>query len=226
MNQIKILLVGNYRLFYESFARIIEYQSTSNLVAYCNGTENVLSFYIHFEPDIILLDMNIGEIPTIRLIKSLLPVAPSARVVVMVDSPGILLLKKLVALKVKGIATLRSPLCEILKMIEEVRCGRYYASKKIRDQLTWFLNEIHVESASFSEIENKILYYMQLGLGTKIISENLNIKFRMVEMHRYNILKKLQLPSARVLSHMVNKSQSYSSRSIEDKNISSRHQFL
>ena len=60
---------------------------------------------------------------------------------------------------------------------------------------------------SLSQREIEIISYIKKGHSSKEIADALNISVKTVEVHRYNILKKLNLKNAAALVNFINNSQ-------------------
>jgi two-component system invasion response regulator UvrY len=60
---------------------------------------------------------------------------------------------------------------------------------------------------SLSAREIAIIGFVKKGLNSKEISEKLSISVKTVEVHRYNILKKLKLKNAAAMVNFINNSE-------------------
>jgi len=60
---------------------------------------------------------------------------------------------------------------------------------------------------AISHRELEIIGYIKKGLSSKEIAETLPISVKTVQVHRYNILKKLNLKNAAALLNFINNSQ-------------------
>jgi two-component system invasion response regulator UvrY len=60
---------------------------------------------------------------------------------------------------------------------------------------------------ALSQREIEIITYIKKGFSSKEIAESLDISVKTVEVHRYNILKKLSLKNSAALVNFINNSQ-------------------
>jgi two-component system invasion response regulator UvrY len=60
---------------------------------------------------------------------------------------------------------------------------------------------------SLSRRELDIIGYLKKGFSSKEIAEDINISVKTVEVHRYNILKKLNMRNVAALVNYINNSQ-------------------
>ena len=109
-----------------------------------------------------------------------------------------------------GYVTKNSSREEMFKAIMEIQHGRKYICEEIKnilsDQVISGLDE-QGGLNSLSQREIEIISYIRKGHSSKEIAEALEISVKTVEVHRYNILKKLNLKNAAALVNFVNNSQ-------------------
>jgi DNA-binding NarL/FixJ family response regulator len=91
--------------------------------------------------------------------------------------------------------------------IVEVAAGRKYICSEIKDKLS---NQLIVEEHqdeginSLSKREIEIIGKVKNGLSSKEIANELNISAKTVQVHRQNILKKLNLKNVASLVNFIN----------------------
>ena len=96
---------------------------------------------------------------------------------------------------------------EMFKAITEVYEGRKYVCAEIKNILSSHISgndeeKNKIESLSLREIE--IIKHIKDGSSSKEIAQALFISVKTIEVHRYNILKKLKLKNAAALVNFIN----------------------
>ena len=67
-----------------------------------------------------------------------------------------------------------------------------------------FLKKLKMQYPSISNTDIKVCTYLKLNLSTKEIAQLMNISVRGVEISRYRLRKKLQIPSGQTFSDFLN----------------------
>jgi FixJ family two-component response regulator len=67
-----------------------------------------------------------------------------------------------------------------------------------------FLKKLKAAYPSVSSTDIKVCTYLKLNLSTKEIAQLMNISVRGVEISRYRLRKKLQIPSGQTLNDFLN----------------------
>ena len=109
-----------------------------------------------------------------------------------------------------GYVTKNSSREEMYKAIVEIHNGKKYICEEIKNILSEQVisgEEPQSGLNSLSQREIEIITLIKNGHSSKEIAESLNISVKTVEVHRYNILKKLNLKNAASLVNFINNSQ-------------------
>jgi two-component system invasion response regulator UvrY len=92
----------------------------------------------------------------------------------------------------------------------EIQGGKKYICDEIKNILSEQVisgDEPNAGLNSLSQREIEIIAFIKKGNSSKEIADALNISVKTVEVHRYNILKKLNLKNAAALVNFINNSQ-------------------
>ena len=109
-----------------------------------------------------------------------------------------------------GYVTKNSSREEMFRAIIEVYHGKKYVCEEIKNILSEQVisgDDQHSGLNSLSQREIEIISFIKKGYSSKEIADALNISVKTVEVHRYNILKKLNLKNAAALVNFINNSQ-------------------
>ncbi len=95
----------------------------------------------------------------------------------------------------------------MIKAIIEVNNGRKYICEEVKNILAQKELEEETEQGDMNNLSRRELDIIQLikqGLSSKEIALQLDISLKTVEVHRYNILKKLKLKNTAALVNFIN----------------------
>jgi two-component system invasion response regulator UvrY len=109
-----------------------------------------------------------------------------------------------------GYVTKNSSCEEMCKAIMEIQHNRKYICDEIKNILSDQIMSGDDQQAglnSLSEREIEVIGFIKKGFSSKEIAEPLNISVKTVEVHRYNILKKLNLKNTAAMVNYINSSQ-------------------
>jgi DNA-binding NarL/FixJ family response regulator len=107
----------------------------------------------------------------------------------------------------RGYVTKNSSKDELFKAIDEVLSGNKYICEEIKNIVAH--QELDEESEFpdmnlLSKREIEVVTHIKQGLSSKEIAQQLDISLKTVEVHRYNILKKLKLKNTAALVNFIN----------------------
>jgi DNA-binding NarL/FixJ family response regulator len=106
-----------------------------------------------------------------------------------------------------GYVTKNSSKEEMIAAIIEVRNGKKYICEEVKNILAQQeLDETGEEGDlnNLSRRELDIIKLIKEGLSSKEIAQQLDISLKTVEVHRYNVLKKLKLKNTAALVNFIN----------------------
>jgi two-component system invasion response regulator UvrY len=98
----------------------------------------------------------------------------------------------------------------MFKAIIEIQNGKKYICDEIKNILSEQIISGEDQQSglnSLSQREIEIISYIKKGNSSKEIADSLSISVKTVEVHRYNVLKKLNLKNAASLVNFINNSQ-------------------
>ena len=95
----------------------------------------------------------------------------------------------------------------MFKCIIEIYEGREYICEEIRDILAQTVSgkkDVPKEVGFLSEREMEVVEHIKKGYSSKEIAEILKVSKKTIEVHRYNIMKKLKLKNVATLVNYFN----------------------
>jgi DNA-binding NarL/FixJ family response regulator len=207
MNKISIVIIDDHTLIRESWIHLLEMYEKFQVVGDAGDSEVAVEVVANTNPDIIFLDINIKPQDGFEVIKRVLEISPSSKVIALSMYTIPAYAKKMISLGAKAYLTKNSSVEEILQSIDVVYNGGIYICNEIQTIASESPQDKENRTPNInllSEREVKVLQYVKRGLSSREISAELNISYRTVEVHRHKILKKLNLKNTPSLINYLN----------------------
>lgn len=208
MEKINILIADDHKLIRETWSYILNNDSRFLVTDQCASGEEAVLLAKEKRPDIVLMDINMSEMNGMEATEQIRKFAPTTKVVAVSMHNQPVYVKKIMKIGAKGYITKNSPVDELLNAIVEVHNGNKYICeemKQILSEQALVENEKHGLN-SLSEREIEIIQLIKSGLSSKQIAVKLELSLKTIEVHRHNILKKLNLKNTAALVNFINTS--------------------
>ena len=210
MKKITILIADDHTLVRQTWSLLLNSDPDFQVVAECGSGEEAVMLAKKLQPAVIIMDISLPGMSGIEATEIIHKNSPACRILGISLHTQPAYAKKMIHKGALGYLTKNSTKEEMFKAIKEVFEGRKYICKEIRDILSdQMLNDdkqlAGVNSLSNREIE--IISFLKKGLSSKEIADDLSISVKTVEVHRYNILKKLNLKNTASLINFINNIQ-------------------
>ena len=208
MNRIKILIVDDHTLIREAWAFLLShYKDAFEVIASVGDGQKAIEQARDKRPDIILLDINMVPLSGFDIITNILKLSPKSKVIAISMHVQSAYAKKMFQLGAHGYVTKNSSSQEMLTAIKAVYAGQNYICQEVKNILSVEMLETDDRKAGLNQLtmrEVEIVNLIRDGLSSKEISDGLSIACKTVEVHRHNILKKLNVKNAAALINLIN----------------------
>lgn len=208
MEKINILIADDHKLIRETWSYILNNDIRFAVTDQCASGEEAVLLAKEKRPDIVLMDINMSEMNGVEATEQIRKFAPATKIVAVSMHNQPVYVKKIMKIGAKGYVTKNSPVDELLNAIVEVHNGNKYICEEMKQILS---EQALVENEkqglnALSEREIEIIQLIKSGLSSKEIASKLDISLKTVEVHRHNILKKLNLKNTAALVNFINTS--------------------
>lgn len=205
--KISILLVDDHKLLRDVWATVLGSDMRFRIVGSTGDADEALELTKNKSPEVVLLDINLPGTTGFHLSKELQKVSPYSKILAVTMYALPAYAKKMMQTGASGYVTKNSSKEEMIDAIIKVAGGDKYICHDIKEKIALnVLNaqegETDIESLTRRELE--IIKLIQQGLSSKIIGEQLDVSQKTIEVHRYHILKKLNLKNTAALINLVN----------------------
>jgi DNA-binding NarL/FixJ family response regulator len=207
MEKITILLVDDHRLIRDSWSHILNKEPRLQVVGAASNGNEAIEMAKSTKPRIILMDINMTPVNGFDATKAIRKQFPGSRIIGVSMHAIPVYAKKMFQAGAMGYVTKNSSREELITSIIEVDAGRKYICDEVKtilaeQQLDETSQQSDINNLSKREIE--IAKLIKDGMSSKEVASQLGISLKTVEVHRYNILKKLHLKNTAALVNFVN----------------------
>ncbi|HEV7333841.1 MAG TPA: response regulator transcription factor [Flavisolibacter sp.] len=210
MEKITILIADDHTLVRETWSFILNTDERFSVVAECGSGEEAVELAKQLRPNIVIMDINLPGMNGIEATQLIRKFSPASRILGVSLHTQPTYARKMIQKGAMGYVTKNSSREEMFKAITEIQAGRRYICEEIKNILSeQVINGEDQQSGlnALSQREIEIINFIKKGFSSKEIAESLDISVKTVEVHRYNILKKLNLKNSAALVNYINNSQ-------------------
>lgn len=207
MEKITILLVDDHKLIRESWSFILNSDPRFRVVGETSNPDDAVKIAKEKNPQIVLMDINMAPVNGFDGTKMIRKFSPGSKVIGISMHAMPAYARRMLQLGAMGYVTKNSSKDELLAAIVQVNEGKKYICEEVKNILAQ--QESDEDSGkpdmnSLSRRELDIVKLIKEGLSSREIALQLDISLKTVEVHRYNILKKLNLKNTAALVNFIN----------------------
>ena len=186
--KIGVAIVDDHQLFRNGLKFIINSEPDIEVVIEASNGKEFLAFLENYNPDVVLMDINMPEMDGVETTRQALMKHPGLQVLILSMYSDIEYYNTMIELGVKGFILKDIDNNELVDAIRKVNSGGSYFSQELLLKLIK-----HKPSNSGIELTKRELEVLELicsGYSNQQISEELFISQRTVERHRSSLLYK------------------------------------
>ena len=210
MEKITILIADDHTLVRETWSFILNTDERFNVIAESGSGEEAVELARQLRPNIVIMDINLPGMNGIEATQLIRKYSPASKILGVSLHTQPIYARKMIQKGAMGYVTKNSSREEMFKAIMEVQSGRRYICEEIKNILSEQVingEDQNTGLNALSQREIEIINFIKKGFSSKEIAESLEISVKTVEVHRYNVLKKLNLKNSAALVNYINNSQ-------------------
>lgn len=207
MGKITILLVDDHKLIRDSWSFILNSDARFQVIGETSNADEAVEIARDKKPEIVLMDINMSPVNGFEATKLVRKYSPGSKIIGISMHSMPAYARRMLQMGAMGYVTKNSSKDELLAAIIEVHNGKKYVCDEVKNILAQ--QELEDEGGApdmnvLSRREIDIVQLIKEGLSSKEIAIRLDISLKTVEVHRYNILKKLSLKNTAALVNFIN----------------------
>ena len=197
MNQIKLIIADDHKLFREGLTELLrKYSDIKIIKSVADGFEFMQMAKSQLDSDIVLLDITMPNMDGFQVLKELKAIAsPIKPIVISMYNDGNYI-AKCAKMGAYGYLLKNTDEAELLLAIRTVNKGKKYFNAEISERMINFIATQSISENVLSNKETEVLGLISKGLTTNEIATKLFVSSRTIETHRANILKKLEVKNS------------------------------
>jgi len=194
-----LLLVDDHPLLRKGLIQLVELDDSLTVVAEADNGREALQLALEYDPDLILLDLNMQGMDGLETLKAMREAQISARIIILTVSDNNEDVVCAITYGADGYLLKDMEPEDILQKIKQAAVGKMVISEKVTHILAGAIRKGDSQRsnmlARLTSRERDILKQIAKGLSNKLIARELNISDGTVKVHVKYILKKLELRS-------------------------------
>jgi DNA-binding NarL/FixJ family response regulator len=204
--KITILIAEDHVLVREAWVFMLNSDSRFRVIAETADGNEAIEMARVLKPDVMILDINlkgrsgIDAVPLIRLH------SPGSRILGVSWLTHPAYSRKMLQNGALGYVCKNSPGHELITAIVEVNAGRKYICEETRNMYESVTSGMITRKGinSLSQRETEVIGQIKKGLSSREIADAMHISKKTIEVHRYNIMRKLNLKNVAALVNYIN----------------------
>jgi DNA-binding NarL/FixJ family response regulator len=198
MNELSILVVDDYPIIRHGLRALLEAQPGWSICSEAATGQAALQKLKRLKPDIVLLDLDLPDMPGLDIIPRIIEIHPRAGILALTNHESAEIASRAITSGARGLVLKSDGLCDVIQGIQALARGKSFCSLKagalIKDGGADDLR------ATLTSRELQILKLLADGKSNKQVAAALDVSVRTVEAHRASLMKKLDL---RTLSDLI-----------------------
>jgi DNA-binding NarL/FixJ family response regulator len=200
-NIVSVAIIDDHDIFRLGLTVILNNIPYIKVIGDASGSAQLFNIIKQHEPDIIFMDIDLGDENGIEITKKVLAKYPKINIIAITSSDEIRYFKEMIDAGAVGFLLKNIKEHELKNAIEEILHGNMYFSKEFL-MVARQLNPAKLKKSTIqiSDREKEILRLICQGFSNQEIADELYLSFHTVDAHRRNLLSKI---NARNTAEMI-----------------------
>jgi DNA-binding NarL/FixJ family response regulator len=207
MEKTTILIADDHTLVRETWSFILNSDPRFEVVAETGNGEEAIELATRLKPGVVIMDINLPGMNGIEATAIIRKNSPSTKILGVSLHTQPAYARKMIQKGAMGYVTKNSSREEMFKAISEIQQDRKYICEEIKNILSEQVlegDQSQQPMNTLSHREMEVISFIKKGFSSKEVAEALFISVKTVEVHRYNILRKLNLRNTAALVNFIN----------------------
>ncbi len=206
MEKITILIADDHKLIRQTWEFVFNSDDRFQVIGQFASGEEAIEASRQLRPAIVIMDINLPGMNGVEATTQIRKYSPGSKIIGVSMHTQPSYAKVIMKNGAMGYVTKSSSREEMFKAVLEVHAGNKYICEEIKNILSDSLMDNETDRNginSLSQREIEIISQIKNGDSSKEIAAQLNLSVKTVEVHRYNILKKLKLKNTAALVNFI-----------------------
>jgi DNA-binding NarL/FixJ family response regulator len=208
MAAVKIMIVEDHPLFSKGLSSLIGSREGYSVVGEAKDSREALELAVETKPDLVILDLNLGNEDGLDLLKKMHRRFPKIAVLVLSMHDERYYAERVLKAGGRGYIMKTEAGNKVIEASETVLAGKIYFSEAQRERLSGYLEDSGgqrplVPVEKLSDRQFQIFNLLGKGLGTVEIAGKLNLSAKTIDTHKEHIKDKLHCGTAQELKQLA-----------------------
>lgn len=196
MSTIKIILVDDHKILREGLTSIIDEKSHMSVIAEASNGREAVKLCKKLSPDVVIIDVSMPDLNGIEATRQILKYDSNVKVIALSMYSSKQFIQEMFSVGAFGYLLKDGDSDELIEAIESVMRNRKFLSQKIKpNYLVQLKKGNNIVADELSSREKEVLQLIAEGKSSKEIGSILFLSSKTVDVHRNNIMKKINLYS-------------------------------
>lgn len=194
LSNIKIVLVDDHQLFRDGLKNILNTKSNMNVIAEASNGREAVKVCSKLSPDVAILDVSMPDMNGLEATSQILNLNPNIKVIGLSMYSSKQFIEGMFKAGAFAYLLKDGDAEEFINAITTVMYGKKYLAKRIDQSYLKILKEGKgLTKSLLSHREKEVLQLIAEGNSSKEIGEKLFLSSKTVDVHRNNIMRKVDL---------------------------------
>ncbi len=206
MKPITVFIVDDHFLVIEGIQAMLQNETGLQVIGHASSSSSCISFLQQHQPDVILMDINLGQESGIELCKIVKDKYPQIMILALSTFNQFSFIDKMMENGASGYLLKNAERTEITEAIKQAIKGGTYLSREVNETLK-AVEEGRNDKPALTRREKEVLELIADGLNSQEIAEKLFIGVSTIDTHRKNLLAKFNVKNTASLIRIAAKLQ-------------------
>lgn len=194
MNKIDIILVDDHRILRDGLTSIINEKSHMSVIAEASNGREAVKLCRKLTPQVVIIDVSMPDLNGIEATKQILKIKPSIKVIALSMYSSKQFIQAMFMAGAYGYLIKDGDSEELIQAIETVVRNKKYLTQSIDQKYLYEVKKGNdIVEVELSGREKEVLQMIAEGKSSKEIGDILFLSSKTIDVHRNNIMKKINL---------------------------------
>jgi len=193
----RILICDDHTLFCEGIKAMLRNESFLEIVGEARDGRQAVELVKELKPDMLLMDVSMPDMNGFDATQRVHEFDPSVKVLILTMHDDEELVARCLEAGASGYIIKDAPASQLLYAIETVQKGERYLSPVVLTKvMAGYVKNSQRPQTSYDRLsprEREVLQLLAEGLSVKGIAIRLNLSVKTVDVHKYNLMRKIDV---------------------------------
>lgn len=202
---ISLLIVDDHAIFREGLKGLLEKEPGMSVVGEAGNGADAVRLALELRPDVVIMDISMPDMNGIEATRKIVAELPDTRVLVLSMESDRRFVVEALGSGAMGYIMKESVFAELGTAIRAVADNETYLGPRIteliiKDYLQRIPDQLPLTFTSLTSRERETIQLIAAGHNSKEMAHQFGVSVKTIEVHRHNIMKKLNLNSVASLT--------------------------